>query len=78
MQAELAGKFPEVQETYAAASEALGYDLWGLVQEDASGRLDETVVTQPAMLTAGVAAWKVWHKAGGATPALRTNQWTDR
>jgi [acyl-carrier-protein] S-malonyltransferase len=70
MQAELAGKFPEVQETYAAASEALGYDLWGLVQEDASGRLDETVVTQPAMLTAGVAAWKVWHKAGGATPAL--------
>ena len=68
MQAELAAEFPVVQETYAEASDILGYDLWALVQNGPAEELAETVVTQPAMLTAGTAAYRVWQAAGGATP----------
>ena len=70
MQADLAAEFPEVRATYAEASEQLGYDLWQLVQEGPKEKLDETVVTQPAMLSAGVATWRVWQKSGGEQPAL--------
>jgi len=69
MQAELAAAYPVVQETYAEASDVLGYDLWRLVQDGPAERLGETVVTQPAMLAAGVAAYRVWLAAGGALPA---------
>jgi [acyl-carrier-protein] S-malonyltransferase len=69
MQVDLAAEYPEVQETYAEASDVLGYDLWQLVQDGPAERLGETVVTQPAMLTAGVAAYRVWQAAGGALPA---------
>jgi len=68
MQAELAEEFAEVLATYAEASEKLGYDLWDLVQKGTTEQLAETVVTQPAMLTAGVAAWRVWQSAGGPEP----------
>lgn len=68
MQAELAAEFPVVQQTYAEASDILGYDLWALVQNGPAGELAETVVTQPAMLTAGTAAYRVWQAAGGAAP----------
>ena len=68
MQADLAAEFPAVQETYEEASAILGYDLWALVQDGPSARLAETVVTQPAMLTAGAAAYRVWRAAGGAAP----------
>ena len=70
MQADLAAAYPEVAEVYAEASDVLGYDLWQLVQEDAEDRLGETTVTQPAMLTAGYAAWRVWLAAGGPSPSL--------
>ncbi|HSM20103.1 MAG TPA: ACP S-malonyltransferase, partial [Hyphomicrobiales bacterium] len=69
MQADLAEQYAEIGETYAEASQILGYDLWGLVQEGPVERLGETVITQPAMLAAGVAAWRAWQKAGGAQPA---------
>jgi [acyl-carrier-protein] S-malonyltransferase len=69
MQAELATEFPVVQQTYAEASDILGYDLWALVQNGPAEKLAETVVTQPAMLTAGTAAYRAWQAAGGATPA---------
>ena len=69
MQANLASEYPVVQETYVEASEVLGYDLWELVQTGPAERLGETVVTQPAMLTAGVAAYRVWHMAGGSAPS---------
>ncbi len=69
MQADLAAEYKEVKDTYAEASEVLGYDLWQLVQDGPSKRLAETIVTQPAMLAAGVAAWRVWLSAGGATPS---------
>jgi len=68
MQADLATDYPVVQETYAEASEILGYDLWALVQEGPAEKLAQTVVTQPAMLTAGVAAYRVWKAAGGRAP----------
>jgi len=68
MQADLAAAYAEVLTTYAEASDILGYDLWQLVQEGPAERLGETVVTQPAMLTAGYAAWRVWQAAGGETP----------
>jgi len=68
MQAELAEGFAEVLATYAEASEHLGYDLWELVQTGTIEQLAETVVTQPAMLTAGVAAWRVWQSSGGPEP----------
>jgi len=70
MQADLAAEFPEVRATYAEASEQLGYDLWQLVQEGPKEKLDETVVTQPAMMSAGVATWRVWQKSGGEQPVL--------
>lgn len=70
MQAQLAAEFDEVRACYAEASAVLGYDLWQLVQHGPAERLDLTVVTQPAMLTAGVAAWRAFRKAGGPTPAM--------
>jgi [acyl-carrier-protein] S-malonyltransferase len=69
MQADLADAYAVVGQTYAEASEILGYDLWKLVQEGPPEKLGETVVTQPAMLTAGYAAWRVWREAGGAGPS---------
>lgn len=68
MQADLASEYPVVEETYSEASQVLGYDLWELVQSGSTEKLGETVVTQPAMLTAGVAAYRVWQQAGGSTP----------
>ncbi len=70
MQADLAATYAEVAEVYSEAGDILGYDLWQLVQDGPAERLGETTVTQPAMLTAGYAAWRVWQAAGGATPAL--------
>lgn len=69
MQADLAAEFPVVKETYDEASEVLGYDLWALIQGGPAEKLSETIVTQPAMLTAGTAAYRVWQAAGGATPS---------
>ncbi len=69
MQSDLAAEHPVVQETYAEASAILGYDLWQLVQDGPGEKLSETVVTQPAMLAAGTAAFRVWQTAGGAQPS---------
>ena len=69
MQAELAERFSELGETYAEAGELLGYDLWRLVQDGPAEELDKTVVTQPAMLAAGVATWRIWQSQGGPDPA---------
>ena len=69
MQADLAEHYPVVGDTYDEASELLGYDLWQLVQDGPAEKLGETVVTQPAMLTAGVAAYRCWQAAGGTEPS---------
>lgn len=66
----LAAAFPRVREVFAVASEALGYDLWGLVTNGPEERLNATEQTQPAMLAAGVAVYEVWREQGGAVPQI--------
>lgn len=69
MLAALANAEPLVQETFAEASSVLGYDLWQLCQQGPEDQLGSTERTQPAMLTAGVATWRVWRKHGGPLPS---------
>lgn len=64
------GERAEVRSTFAEASEALGQDLWSMVVEGPAEALNQTVNTQPAMLAADVAAWRVWQAAGGTAPVL--------
>lgn len=59
-----------VRATFDEASAVLGYDLWRLVQEGPEDQLGATERTQPAMLTAGVATWRLWCDRGGALPAV--------
>ncbi|WP_394179340.1 ACP S-malonyltransferase [Marinomonas posidonica] len=68
MLADLAEKHDIIQQTFAEASEVLGYDLWDLVQNDAE-KLSQTDKTQPALLTASVALWRLWEQQGGEKPA---------
>lgn len=58
----------DVRSTFTEASEALGYDLWAVAQNGPAERLNATETTQPAMLTAGVALWRVWRRRGGGDP----------
>lgn len=69
MLAELAGKFPQIRDTFAEASGILGFDLWKLSQEGPEETLNLTVNTQPALLAAGVAVWRVWYAQSGVCPA---------
>jgi len=57
-----------VRDTFAEAGAVLGYDLWALTQEGPAERLNRTEYSQPAMLTAGVALWRLWKARGGADP----------
>lgn len=59
-----------VRATFDEASAALGEDLWTMVAEGPAERLSQTVNTQPIMLTAGVAVWRLWESLGGKTPAV--------
>ncbi|CAI1574543.1 Malonyl CoA-acyl carrier protein transacylase [Serratia entomophila] len=70
MLAELAAQFPIVEETFGEASAALGYDLWQLVQQGPAEELNKTWQTQPALLAASVAIFRVWQQQGGKAPAL--------
>jgi [acyl-carrier-protein] S-malonyltransferase len=70
MLAGLAEQFPVVIDTYKEASDALGYDLWALVQQGPSEDLNQTDKTQPALLAASVAVWRVWAEQGGALPSV--------
>ncbi len=70
MLADLAKTYPLVTETYALASEVLGYDLWRLTQEGPEQVLNQTAKTQPALLASGVAVWRIWRSRSSAAPAL--------
>ncbi|MDX7539899.1 ACP S-malonyltransferase [Serratia marcescens] len=70
MLAELAAQFPIVEETFGEASSSLGYDLWQLVQQGPAEELNKTWQTQPALLAASVAIFRVWQQQGGKAPAL--------
>ncbi|MBO1924196.1 ACP S-malonyltransferase [Thiomicrorhabdus sp. 6S3-12] len=70
MLAELAESHAQVKETFARASEVLGYDLWKLVQNDDSGKLNQTDVTQPAMLASGIAVLETLKAQKDVAPAF--------
>lgn len=68
MMNDLAGSFPLVEETFNEASEVLAKNLWQIVTDGPEELLSQTEITQPLMLTAGVAVWRVWIQQGGALP----------
>ncbi|PHM63704.1 ACP S-malonyltransferase [Xenorhabdus ishibashii] len=70
MLADLAAEFPLVERTFAEASAVLGYDLWALTQQGSAEELNKTWKTQPALLAASVAIWRVWQEKGGKAPSM--------
>ena len=70
MLASAAEQFPQIIDTFAEASAALDYDVWDMVQNGAQEDLNLTERTQPIILTASVALWRVWQHLNGPRPAL--------
>jgi [acyl-carrier-protein] S-malonyltransferase len=70
MMSGLAKLSPVIETTFAEASEVLGYDLWQRSQEGPAEALSATECTQPLMLAAGVATYRLWRERGGAAPAM--------
>jgi [acyl-carrier-protein] S-malonyltransferase len=70
MMSALAKISPVIEATFAEASEALGYDLWRRCQDGPAELLNATECTQPAMLTAGVATYRLWRARGGEIPVM--------
>ena len=70
MLAELGSQHGVIRDTFAEASAALGYDLWALTQEGPAEELNRTDRTQPAILCASIALWRLWQAEGGAQPAF--------
>jgi [acyl-carrier-protein] S-malonyltransferase len=68
MLAELASADPVVEQTFAEASEVLGYDAWKLVQEGEQDDINLTERTQPILLASSVAIWRLWQEKGGPVP----------
>ncbi|MCH8056768.1 MAG: ACP S-malonyltransferase [Proteobacteria bacterium] len=64
----LAEQCPVVGETFRTASDVLGFNLWNVCQDGPVERLNQTEVTQPAMLAAGIATWRAWKSLGGFNP----------
>jgi len=69
MLAQFGAHHPSVRRSFEEASAALGYDLWHLASSGPAEQLNTTECTQPAMLAAGVATWRLWREQGGAVPA---------
>ncbi|EKO3443845.1 ACP S-malonyltransferase [Vibrio fluvialis] len=70
MLAELGEQYDVVKQTFAEASDALGYDLWALVQNGPAEDLNQTFRTQPALLASSVAIWRVWQELGLEQPEV--------
>lgn len=70
MLADLAVQHPIIEETFTEASTVLGYDLWQLVQHGPVEELNKTWQTQPALLTASVAIYRLWQQQDGTPPAI--------
>jgi len=70
MMSKLADQHSLVKELFIEASDVLGVDLWAMTQEGPLEALSQTENTQPALLTAGVAAWRVWQSLGGQDPSM--------
>ena len=63
-------QFASVRDTFAEASEILGYDMWALVQTGPQEALNLTETTQPVLLTSSVALWRAWQSQGGVMPGI--------
>lgn len=70
MLADLAATHSTVQATFTEASDALGYDLWKLVQDGPELELNQTTKTQPALLASSVATWRVWNENSQTRPVI--------
>lgn len=70
MLGELSGSFPEVERTFRELSDSLDEDFVTLVREGPAAELNRTENTQPALLAAGIAVWRVWEASGGCPPAV--------
>lgn len=70
MLADLSEQYAQVRETFVEASDGAGADLWALSQGGPEEMLNRTEYTQPALLAAGVAVWRVWQTLGGPVPAM--------
>jgi [acyl-carrier-protein] S-malonyltransferase len=70
MLAELAANFSVVEETFAQASTILDQDLWQVSQTDQNEQLNHTDITQPVLLAASVALWRVWQDQQGSQPSI--------
>ena len=70
MLAELSELHPAVKATFQEASDGAGVDLWAMSQGGPEELLNRTEYTQPALLAAGVAVWRLWLSQGGAQPAV--------
>ncbi len=70
MLAELGAQQHVIIDTFTEASAALGYDLWALTQQGPEEQLNQTDKTQPAILAASVALWRLWQAEGGPRPAF--------
>ena len=70
MLAELVELHPQIRETFTEASEGAGVDLWALSQGGPEEQLNRTEFTQPALLAASIAVWRLWNAQGGAKPAV--------
>ncbi|SEF93142.1 ACP S-malonyltransferase [Marinobacterium lutimaris] len=70
MLSELASQHPIIEQTFQEASDALGKDLWALTQTGPEEELNSTENTQPALLAAGVALWRLWEQQEGGAPSV--------
>lgn len=70
MLGDLAAEHSIIEQTFSEASDALGFDLWNMVQQGPEADLNSTENTQPALLASSVALWRLWQQQGGETPAI--------
>lgn len=70
MLADIAAAHPSIIDTFAEASAGAGVDLWALAQQGPEAQLGQTEFTQPVLLAASIALWRLWQAQGGAQPAV--------
>ena len=70
MLAELSEMHPSMKASFDEASDGAGVDLWALSQAGPEEMLNRTEYTQPALLAAGVAVWRLWNAQGGTKPSV--------
>ena len=67
---DIAAEHDQIKRTFVEASDALSDDLWGMLTDGDAEQMSLTANTQPLLLTAGVALWRIWQDNGGAAPAI--------